>query len=89
MYAIRLASKRVQKELDSLPKPVYQHVEKAILALKKNPRPRGSVKLVGSPVGDFRLRIGGYRVIYDVYDKIKEVVILKVAKRSRVYRIKG
>lgn len=74
------------KELDDLPAAVYERVEAAILSLRKNPRPRSAIKLAGSPIGDWRLRVGSYRVVYDVYDEHKEVVILRIAKRGSVYR---
>lgn len=34
----------------------------------------------------FRVRVGKYRVLYEVYEKEKEVVIIKIDKRERVYR---
>lgn len=86
MYSIRLASSRVAKELDELPTAVYERVEAALLFLRKDPRPRSAIKLKGSSIGDFRLRVGSYRVVYDIYEEHKEVVILRVARRGSVYR---
>ena len=86
MYSVRLSSSRVAKELDELPAAVYERVEEAILALREEPRPRSCVKLIGSPIGDYRIRVGGYRIIYDIYDEHREVVILRIAKRGSVYR---
>lgn len=47
----------VQKQLDALPRNVRDRVIKAIVALKDNPRPRGSVKLRGYE-NEYRIRIG-------------------------------
>ncbi len=43
-------------------------------------------KLKESKYGTFRFRVGDYRIIFDVIDKKKEIFILKIAKRDKVYK---
>ena len=56
-----------------------------IEALAENPRPPGARKLAGSE-DDWRVRVGDYRVIYEISDKVRIVRIMKVKRRSVVYR---
>ena len=77
-------SKSAHKELRKLPKAVSYRLTKAIYRLSDNPR-RGQVRpMVGSK--SWRLRVGSYRVIYDVYDDKVVVLILKVSHRRQAYR---
>jgi mRNA interferase RelE/StbE len=50
-----------------------------------NPRPRGAKPLVGG-AGELRVRVGDYRVIYDVDDAALRVLILTIGSRQSVYR---
>ena len=54
----------VQKQLNSLPKEVRARILKQLANLKKNPRPRGCVKLKGYK-NEYRIRIGSYRIRYE------------------------
>jgi mRNA interferase RelE/StbE len=53
--------------------------------LRAIPGPLGSVTLTGSP-GWRRIRIGGYRVVYDVDDRARVALVLRVGSRGEVYR---
>jgi len=55
-----------------------------IHTLAKNPRPRGCVKIRGA-TSDWRIRIGSYRVIYEVDDRAKVVRVMHVRKREKAY----
>lgn len=74
-----------RKEVRRLDPPVRRRVITAIEALAYDPRPPGSVTLTGSP-GWRRIRIGGYRVIYDINDRALVVLVLRVGSRGSVYR---
>jgi len=53
--------------------------------LRVNPRPNGSKKLnKEDPL--YRIRVGDYRVVYQIQDKILLVLILKVGHRRDIYR---
>ncbi|MBA2415155.1 MAG: type II toxin-antitoxin system RelE/ParE family toxin [Geodermatophilaceae bacterium] len=74
-----------RKEIRKLDPTVRRRVIEAVTALGAEPRPPGSVTLTGSP-GWRRIRIGAYRVIYDVRDGAVVVLILRVGSRGSVYR---
>ena len=80
-----------ERELDKLDKPVAQRILKFLterLAPSDNPRSLGA-PLTGSKLGDFwKYRIGNYRVIASIEDDIVTILVLKVDKRSDVYKQK-
>lgn len=77
--------KLAQKFLNALTdKRLYQRLSLAIEDLAKNPRPQGSVKLKGSSY--HRIRVGNYRIIYQVKDKILVVLVVSIGHRRDVYR---
>lgn len=73
-----------EREFLALPKNVQRLVRPRIDALARDPRPPGSKKLRGY-VNRWRIRVGDYRVIYEVYDKDLLVLIVKIGHRSDVY----
>jgi mRNA interferase RelE/StbE len=60
-------------------------VIRAIRALATNPRPRGCRKIVGS-VADWRVRVGEYRIVYEIDDARRTVRIMYVRHRRDAYR---
>ncbi|MGA9351672.1 MAG: type II toxin-antitoxin system RelE/ParE family toxin [Anaerolineae bacterium] len=80
-----IVPKPVQKQLDSLSDIVRERVLKRIVALKENPRPPGCVKLKGYE-NEYRIRIGDYRVRYEVRDEESIVLLLHCKHRKDVYR---
>lgn len=81
-----LIPRPVQKQLDSLPREIRQRILQRIVRLQENPRPPGCVKLSGYE-NEYRIRIGDYRVRYEVHDKESVVVLLHCAHRKDVYRL--
>lgn len=73
-----------QRALSRLAHPIRKRVATRIDALAKNPRPQGATKLVGSE--HWRIRIGDYRVIYDVEDAQLIVLVVDVGHRREIYR---
>jgi mRNA interferase RelE/StbE len=59
-------------------------IDAAIVALAETPRPAGCVKVAGRDA--WRIRIGDYRVIYEIHDGILVVVILELGHRRQIYR---
>ena len=80
-----IVPKPVQKQLDSLPDIVRKRVLKRIVALKETPRPLGCVKLKGYE-NEYCIRIGNYRVRYEVRDEESIVLLLHCKHRKDVYR---
>jgi mRNA interferase RelE/StbE len=75
----------VQKQLDDLPDSVYRRMIERIVALKEDPRPRGCVKLKGYE-NEYRIRVGDYRVRYEVHDRESVVLLLHCGHRRDIYR---
>jgi mRNA interferase RelE/StbE len=73
------------EELQGLPKAVVGKVVKAVERLSETPYPPGVRKLVGME-HTFRMRVGDYRVVYDVFDDVLLIEIIRVKHRKDVYR---
>jgi mRNA interferase RelE/StbE len=80
-----IISNAVQKQLDSLPKAVRTRIISEISLLAENPRPPGTVKLKGYD-SEYRIRIGEYRVRYEISDEESVVFLLHCKHRKDVYR---
>ena len=83
-YAV-LIPKPVQKQLDNLPEDVNSRIVEKILSLAEEPRPLGVKKLKGFE-NEYRVRVGDYRVRYEVNDEILTVVVLQCKHRRDIYR---
>ena len=77
--------KAVQKQLDALPDDVYRIAVKVQQLVAENPRPDGVVKLKGSE-NEYRIRIGDYRVRYEIADEQLTILLLQCKHRKDVYR---
>jgi mRNA interferase RelE/StbE len=77
--------KSAAKELESLPKKVLVSVTQSIAGLSDNPRPQGCKKLKGQTDSLWRIRIGDYRVVYQIEDVIKIVDVKRVGHRKDIY----
>ena len=74
-----------EKDLSRLSPEMHDRVIVAIQGLASKPRPPGSRKLTGSKK-DWRIRVGDYRVIYEIADVIHVVRVNRVRHRREVYR---
>ena len=59
----------------------FERLRNAVRGLAEEPRPQGIRKIRGAEKA-YRIRVGNYRVVYDVYDSDNLVLILQVARRS-------
>lgn len=75
----------VYKQLQGLPRPVFAAALDAVVGLSHNPRPAGVKKLVGSR-SDWRVRIGEYRIVYEIDDATETLTVMRVAHRRESYR---
>lgn len=73
----------VRKDLRGIPKPTVKRILQAIDRLATNPRPRECKKLTGHAL--FRIRVGVYRVIYEIRGDELVVIVVKVGHRRGVY----
>lgn len=84
MYTL-LIKPSAERDLRRLPGSIFQRINEKILALRDDPRPVGSRKLTGELEG-WRVRVGDYRIIYQIDDKAQTVTIVRVKHRRDVYR---
>jgi mRNA interferase RelE/StbE len=84
MYRIDV-TRKAQKSLRAIEPMDQRKIARAIDGLASEPRPRGAKKLEGG-AGEWRVRIGNYRIIYEINDDILRVLVLVIGKRKDVYR---
>ena len=78
-------TKKANKQFQSLPPHVKKRISPKIENLAQNPRPQGVVKLSGEDDA-YRIRVGDYRVVYNIEDDILQVLVFRVDHRRDVYR---
>jgi mRNA interferase RelE/StbE len=83
-YAIQFKPAAVRQP-EKLPRPIRNRVALKIDNLRDDPFPAGCKKLSGLP-DTWRIRVGDYRVIYQVQQGILLVLVLTVGHRREVYR---
>lgn len=84
IYKVTL-SPAAWRALQELPASVQARIMPRIDALALTPRPVGVVKLSGD-LASYRLRVGAYRVLYEVHDDALLVLVLRIGHRGGVYR---
>lgn len=82
-YAVQLAPS-VKKQLKRLGKTQAERLTVAIYLLGEDPRPAGCKRLTGRDA--YRVRVGDYRIIYEVHDGVLQVLVLRVGHRREVYK---
>jgi mRNA interferase RelE/StbE len=75
---------RAAKKLAKLPRGHYERARDAIRSLSDDPKPSGCLKLRGRE--GRRIRVGDYRVIYEIDEVEQTVTVLHVGHRQNVYR---
>ncbi|MBI2441695.1 MAG: type II toxin-antitoxin system RelE/ParE family toxin [Lentisphaerae bacterium] len=76
--------KSAQKNIARLASSLQDRIFHAIRELASNPRPVGVKKLAGREA--WRIRTGEYRIIYEIYDDSRIVIVIVVGHRREVYR---
>ena len=82
-YRVELTA-AAARQVRKLPRLARDRVLDAIEDLGDDPRPHGAKKLVGEQTA-WRIRIGDYRVVYDVFDSELTVTVVRAAHRREVY----
>jgi len=80
VYILRSA----QKQLAKINRQDRLRIISSIKMLAENPRPEGCKKLSGRPA--WRIRIGSYRVLYEIHDKRLLVLVISVGHRKNIYK---
>jgi mRNA interferase RelE/StbE len=83
MYQIELR-RQAYKDLESIPADYKRLISEHIDSLEQNPRPTDSKKLKGD--AGYSLRVGTYRVLYDIDDKTKTATIYRIKHRRDAYK---
>ena len=73
------------KEIQKLPRPLITKIVSAVDNLSSNPFPQGVRKLVGTE-NTYRIRIGDYRVLYNLIEQKVIIEIIRVGHRKDVYK---
>ena len=84
MYRVELV-RRAARALRNLPADVQRRLDPSIQALGQNPHPPGCRKLSGEE-SFWRIRVGDYRVIYQIREDELRVLVFKVGHRREIYR---
>ena len=82
MYSIEFRASAA-RQFRKLPEQVQRRLRQKIDLLATNPRPHGYEPLEGEP--GYRVKVGDYRIVYDIQDQVLVVLILRVAHRRHVY----
>ena len=83
MYKI-IITKDVYKQIANLPSDMADKIALTINKLEENPRPAG-VKKLKSYNNYYRIRLGVYRIVYSIEDRILVIRVIRVAHRKQVY----
>jgi len=84
-YTIKILEK-AERELAAVPAKDRKRIALHIDELVDNPYPSGAQQLKGAFKNHFRIRIGDYRIIYQIENKVLTIVIVRIGHRREVYR---
>jgi mRNA interferase RelE/StbE len=83
-YAVQITP-GAEREFSKLAHEIQLRIRPRIDALANDPRPTGAKKLKGRE-DLWRIRVGDYRVVYELHDRILYVLVVRVAHRREIYR---
>jgi len=83
MYAVFI-ERYAQKQIEKLDKKIIPIIKVAISGLAQNPRPHGYKKLKGEEA--YRIRVGDYRIIYEIEEDKIIVTVVSVGHRKNIYK---
>ncbi len=84
MYKV-LLERQAEKDLKRLPPDIFKRVLPLLKQLAENPKPPGCLKLIGAE-NDWRIRVGDYRLVYEIDNAARVVRIWRIRHRREVYR---
>ncbi|HMQ46683.1 MAG TPA: type II toxin-antitoxin system RelE/ParE family toxin [Saprospiraceae bacterium] len=71
------------KTLQKISEPYFSALKKAIYNLSEDPRPPGCIKLKGREA--YRIRVGAYRIIYEIFDTMLLIDVIAIGHRKNIY----
>lgn len=75
---------RARKEFLALPPNLAKRIAESLQVLEENPRSHQCIKLSGSE--SYRLRVGDYRILYDIEESSRKVLVYRIKHRREAYR---
>lgn len=84
MYEL-LLEQAAERDLKKLPAEIFNRIVPKIKELAKNPKPQRSRKITGSK-NDWRIRVGDYRIIYEINAHAEIIRVMRIRHRRDVYR---
>ena len=85
MYEVYL-ERAAERDLKKLPPTDFRRIIREISRLKGTPRPSSGCRKITGSKHDWRIRVGDYRVIYEIDDYAKIIRIMRVRLREEAYR---
>jgi mRNA interferase RelE/StbE len=85
MYKLGISNKAL-KQIEKIEDSVYYRIGDKIDSLEINPRPNGSIKL--TDIEGYRIRVGAFRILYNINESNKEVIVYNIDKRKDIYKKK-
>ena len=73
------------KSLEQLPVDLQKRIVRAVELLAGKPRPPGVLKMAGDD-NLWRVRVGEFRIVYEIHDDVLLVMVLRFGHRGDVYR---
>ncbi|TSD58402.1 type II toxin-antitoxin system RelE family toxin [Aeromicrobium piscarium] len=73
------------RQLRKLDPHARRRIQAAVELLASEPRPPGARKLVGGS-GEWRVRTGDYRIVYEIHDQVLRVLVVAVGHRRDIYQ---
>ena len=73
------------RQLRKLDAAARRRIQAAVELLAQEPRPSGAKKFIGGD-GEWRVRTGDYRIVYEINDGVLVVLVLAVGHRREIYR---
>jgi mRNA interferase RelE/StbE len=88
MYRVRLArrAERGLRRIRQVDPRAYDRLASAIRSLGEEPRPPSAVKITAFDPPAWRIRVGEYRIVYEIHEDEVLVIVVNVAPRGEVYR---
>lgn len=83
MYCVTI-ERSAAKSLARISEPWQSAIERALRSLANNPRPAGAKKLTGRQ--GWRIRVGDYRILYEIHDRVLSVLVIDIGHRREIYR---
>lgn len=76
-----------KKQIDRLPRVIQRRILDALASLRENPLPHGCVKLQDEEGNFYRIRVGQYRIVYEVAHEVRIVTVIRAGHRKDMYRL--